>query len=120
MSEASLFDRLGGAEMIDKIVDDIWINHTSNPKVKQRYTNSDPETVKRLVREFMHAGFGGPLEYTGRDMLSAHTGMNISDEEFVSVCDDVLKALDKNNIGQTERDQILVVLYSMKPEIVGV
>ena len=37
MSEASLFDRLGGSEGIDSLVDDVWANHTSNPKIKQRY-----------------------------------------------------------------------------------
>ncbi len=37
MPEASLFDRLGGPEGIDRLVDDIWENHTSNPKIKQRY-----------------------------------------------------------------------------------
>ena len=35
MPEASLFDRLGGPEGIDRLVDDIWENHTSNPKIKQ-------------------------------------------------------------------------------------
>ena len=120
MSEASLYVRLGGAEGIAKIVDDIWINHTSNPKVKQRYTKSDPENVKRLVREFFGAGIGGPETYTGQDMLTAHTGMDINDEEFVAVCDDVLSALDKNNVGQKERDEVLCILYSMKGDIVGV
>ncbi len=116
----SLYVRLGGAEGIAKIVDDIWINHTSNPKVKQRYTKSDPENVKRLVREFFGAGIGGPETYTGQDMLTAHTGMNINDEEFVAVCDDVLSALAKNNVGQKEKDEVLCILYSMKGDIVGV
>ena len=120
MSEASLFDRLGGAEGIDRLVDDIWINHTSNPKIKQRYQASDPVAVKQKVREFMHAGFGGTLEYTGQDMLTAHTGMNICDEEFVAVCDDVLAACDKNNVGEKERAEVLVAWYSMKNDIVGV
>ena len=67
----------------------------------------------------MHAGFGGTLEYTGQDMLIAHTGMNICDEEFVAVCDDV-HACDKNNVGEKERAEVLVALCSMKNDIVGV
>ena len=120
MSEASLYVRLGGADGIAAVVEDIWKNHTSNPKIKQRYAQSDPENVKRLVREFFGAGIGGPETYTGQDMLTTHTGMNISDEEFVAVCDDVLAALDKNNVGAKERDEVLCILYSMKNEIVGV
>ena len=120
MSEESLYVRLGGAEGIAKIVDDVWINHTTNPKIKQRYAKSDPENVKRLVREFFGAGIGGPETYTGQDMLTAHKGMNINDEEFVAVCDDVLNALTKNKVGQKEKDEVLCILYSMKGDIVHV
>ncbi len=119
-SQANLYERLGGATGIHAIVEDIWANHTSNPLVKNRYVESDPENVKRLVREFFCAGIGGPETYTGRDMLTAHTGMNISDEEFVAVVDDVLKALDSNSVGQKERDEVLCILYSMKGEIAHV
>jgi hemoglobin len=119
-AEATLYDRLGGQDGIAAIVEDIWTNHTSNPAIQQRYAASDPENVKRLVREFFGAGIGGPEVYTGQDMLSAHKGMNISDKEFVAVVDDVLSALDKNNVGQTERNEVLCILYSMKGDIVHV
>ena len=119
-AEATLYTRLGGQEGIAAIVEDIWNNHVSNPAIKQRYAESDPENVKRLVREFFGAGIGGPETYTGDDMLTAHKGMNISDKEFVAVVDDVLGALDKNSVGQRERDEVLCILYSMKGEIVHV
>ena len=120
MSEVSLYERLGGGDKIRQIVADIWDNNASNPKLKSRYVNSDPEKVKQLIWEFLCAGTGGPQEYTGKDMLTAHTSMNISDEEFVATCDDVLDALSKNNIGQKERDEVLCILYSMKGEVVHV
>ncbi|WP_316369584.1 group I truncated hemoglobin [Candidatus Thiodiazotropha sp. CDECU1] len=119
-AESTLYVRLGGQEGIAAIVDDIWDNHVSNPAIKQRYAASDPDNVKRLVREFFGAGIGGPETYTGDDMLTAHKGMNISDKEFVAVVDDVLSALDKNSVGQKERDEVLCILYSMKGDIVHV
>jgi hemoglobin len=120
MSEASLYERLGGGGKIKQIVADVWANHTSNPLIKNRYAKSDGEKVKQVVWEFFCAGTGGPQEYTGDDMLTAHRGMNISDEEFNAVTDDVLKALDKNEVGKKERDEVLVILYSMKGEIAHV
>jgi len=119
-TQASLYERLGGQSGIAAIVEDIWKNHISNPLIKQRYEASDPENVKRLVREMFGAGTGGPETYTGKDMLSAHKGMNISDEEFVAVIDDVLDAMDKNNAEQAEKDEVLCILYSMKGEIAHV
>ncbi|MCU7805331.1 MAG: group 1 truncated hemoglobin [Candidatus Thiodiazotropha sp. (ex Lucinoma borealis)] len=122
MSETNttLYERLGGQNGIAAIVEDIWNNHVSNPAIKQRYAGSDPENVKRLVREFFGAGIGGPETYTGQDMLTAHKGMNISDKEFVAVVDDVLGALHNNSVGQQEKDEVLCILYSMKGDIVHV
>jgi hemoglobin len=56
--------------------------------------------------------------YEGKDMVATHKGMNIDGEEFLAVLDDALAALEKNNIGQREKEEVLFVLYSMKPEIV--
>ena len=114
----SLYARLGGRPGIEAIVADIWANHVSNPLINKRYADSDPAEVKRLVTEMCCAGFGGPETYTGKDMITAHKGMNINDTEFVAVCDDVLKALDSNNVGQREKDEILCILYSLKNEVV--
>jgi len=51
-------------------------------------------------------------------MLATHKGMNIDGDEFIAVLDDALEALEKNNIGQREKEEVLYVLYSMKAEIV--
>ncbi len=118
MKDATLYQRLGGRKRIEDIVEIIWANHTSNPLIKQRYVRSNPTEVKRLVTEMCCAGFGGPEAYTGKDMKTTHTGMNINEAEFIAVCDDVLDALDKCSVGQRERDEILCILYSLKPDIV--
>jgi hemoglobin len=115
---ATLYERLGGRPGIEAIVENIWENHVSNPLINKRYADSDPDNVKRLVTEMCCAGFGGPESYTGKDMIAAHKNMNINDTEFVAVCDDVLKALDQNNVGQREKDEILCILYSLKNDVV--
>jgi len=120
MSEESLYDRLGGHDGIEALATTTFNNHCKNEAIKNRYASSDAEQVIKKVTEFMCAGFGGKEEYTGDDMLTAHTGMNISEEEFNAVVDDVLKALETHNAGQKEKDEILAALWSMRPEIVHV
>jgi len=44
--------------------------------------------------------------------------MNISAQEFMAVLDDALIALEKNNIGQREKEEVLFVLYSMRNDVV--
>jgi len=120
MSDQSLYERLGGADGIRAITEDIWKNHSSNPAVKNRYAKSDPDNVKQMVRDFFGAGTGGSETYTGADMLTAHTGMNINDQEFNAVIDDVMAAV-KNHVEDTgAHSEVLSILWSMKGDIVGV
>ena len=115
---ATLYQRIGGQSSIQQIATCLFENHTANPIVKNRYINSDPDKVIRLVTEFMCNGFGGPELYTGKDMISAHKGMNISEEEFNAVVDDVIAALEENSIEQSIKDEILVILWSLRREVI--
>ncbi len=115
----SLYDRIGGEPAARAICEDIWTNHTVNPIVNNRFSNSDPVYVKQMVFEIFAAATGGPVKYTGKDMLTAHAQMNISDMEFNAVVDDVLKALDMNNVGAAERGEVLAILWSVKDQIVN-
>lgn len=118
-AEPSLFDRMGGAEVARKVVDDVWENHTKNPIIKDRFVNSDPAYVKARVYEIFAASTGGNVKYTGRDMKTTHTGMNINEMEFNAAVDDVLAALEKNGIAQQERNEVLAILWSVRGDVVN-
>lgn len=117
MSQDSLYDRLGGEERIRKIVTSIFSKHIANPAIKVRYADSDPEDVIRLVTEFVCSGTGGPQAYTGKSMLDAHQGMNISEQEYMAVLDDIVEALQENGVGQREQEELLMISYSLRGEI---
>lgn len=114
----SLFERLGGVEGITRIAGDVVDNHMANKAIATRFAASDPAKLKNAAATFFIAGTGGPDVYKGKDMLAAHKGMNISAQEFMAVLDDALAALNKNNIGQREQEEVLFALYSMRSLIV--
>ena len=116
----SLFERLGGNEGIRAIANDLVDNHLANKTVSTRFAASDPDTLKNAAATFFIAGTGGENIYKGQNMLDAHKGMNISEAEFMAVLDDAMGALETNNIGQREKEEVLFVLYSMRKEIVKV
>ena len=116
----SLYERLGGTEGITAIASDLVDLHLGNPRIAPRYVDSDVAAVKHAAATFFIAGSGGPDVYEGKDMLSAHKGMNIDNDEFMAVLDDAMGALDKNGIGQREKEEVLFILYSLKGDIVHV
>jgi hemoglobin len=114
----SLFERLGGIDGITRLASDVVDNHVTNKAIATRFANSDIAKLKNGAATFFIAGTGGPSVYAGKDMLATHKGMNISALEFMAVLDDALAALNKNNIGQREQEEVLFVLYSMRSQIV--
>ncbi|MEQ1759375.1 MAG: group 1 truncated hemoglobin [Vicinamibacterales bacterium] len=116
---ASLYDRLGGEIGIAALVEDAMAAHLTNPIVQTRFQNiKDIEHAKKMAREFFGAGSGGPEPYTGRDMRTTHRGMNISEQEYVAVMDDIMGALDKHGIDDVTKKDVLAIMYSLKNEIV--
>lgn len=114
----SLFERLGGTEGITTIASDVIDNHLANKAIATRFAKSDIAKIKNAAATFFISGTGGPNVYKGKDLLAAHQGMNISALEFMSVLDDALAALKKNNISQQAQEEVLFVLYSMRSQIV--
>jgi len=120
----TLFERLGGRDGISMIVDDTVENHMGNPNVNARFLplQDNPEQlaiIKSHTIDFFVAGSGGPAAYGGKDMVSAHKGMNISAVEYMHVMDDIFMALDKNAIDEESKKDVLAILWSLKGMIMA-
>jgi len=114
----SLYERLGGEPGVRKIVNDVLDKNLNNPLIGHHFQNIDMARLKHLVFEFFSMGTGGPHQYTGRDMRTAHTGLNITEEDFLSANDDTLRALEENGTEEAEKNEVIAILNSLKGEVV--
>ena len=105
------------ADGVAAIACDIVDCHMVNPEINAHFVNTDEAAIKKLVVDFFYLGTGGPNQYEGRDMKSAHLGMNINERELIAVLDDALKALDAAGVDQVSRNEVLAIFYSFKDEI---
>jgi len=118
---ASLYDRLGRFDGISRIVNDVVDAHLANPLVAPRFQAAkDMDRLRKLATEFFCAGCGGPEPYTGRDLLTTHKGMNINEQEYIAVMDDILGTLEKHDIDAGTRGEVAAILYSLKGEVIRV
>ncbi len=116
----TLYERLGGQPGVEVLVDRIIDKHLANPVVGTRFQNSDIERGRAMAKQFFGAGSGGPNPYTGKTMLEAHRGMNISEQEFLVVVDDMMQAMDELGYEKNDRDEVLAIAYSLKDDIIRV
>jgi hemoglobin len=117
---ASLYERLGGREKIQAVVEDLVRLHLDNPQIATRFRKTDIEALKQHVCEFFCAGVGGSEAYTGRNLLEAHAGMNINEVELIAAIDDGVKAMTKNGIAAAEQNEVVAILYSLKGDVMHV
>lgn len=121
--QKTLFERLGGRSGIAMLVDDTVDTHMKNPAVSARFLPfmKQPERlaqIKQHTVDFFSAGSGGPAQYSGKDMVTTHTGMNISPAEYMHVIDDIFIALDKQSINDETKKDVLAILWSLKEMII--
>jgi len=115
----SLYDRLGGLEAIKAVIADFVNNVAGDDRINGRFASADIENLKTKLVEQVCAASGGPCQYSGKDMVTAHTGMQITDDEFNALVEDLIKSLDKFKVPQAEKDELLGALGGMKGDIVG-
>ena len=120
--EKTLYERLGGKPRIEKFVHEIVENHMRNPAIRARFLpyrdNAEKlAAIKHHVCAFLCAGTGGPETYSGRDMRTAHRGMNVSEHEYMAVLDDILDAAVKQGYDEQIRKDLLAIAYSLKGDV---
>ena len=124
-----MYDRLGGVSAISAVVDQFITNVAADPNMVRTFTPLLQEVQKgntarltalrnNLIDQIGQAS-GGPQKYTGKDMVTAHKGMKITDTEFNSLVNDLVMALNKFNVPSTEQNELLGVLGGLKSQIVG-
>lgn len=131
MATPALYDRLGGVNAISAVVDEFIGRVAVNPDMVRTFKPLLDDVAKNgagsarlaslrnnLIDQIGEAS-GGPQKYKGKDMVTAHKGMMITDKEFNSLAADLSGALDKFNVPATEKGELLSVIGSLKPTIVG-
>ena len=113
-----LYDRLGGQRAIVAVVDDFVARVAADPRIKLRFMNTDIAKLKLLLVEFVCMATGGPCKYTGRDMETSHAGMELLDEEFTALVEDLAATLDKFEVPAKEKHALLGALGPLQPRIV--
>jgi hemoglobin len=119
----SLYSRLGGKKAITAVVDEFVNNVAGDGRINKFFadTAKDPKRLAKfkdnLIDQICQAS-GGPCKYKGKDMKTAHKGMGISSDDFNALVEDLVKALDKFNVGATEKNELLGALGPMKGDIV--
>ena len=115
-TQKTLYQRLGGYDVIAAIFDNIGSRVSDDPELSQFLRNIDEETGKRnreISMDVLCDLTGGPCSYIGRDAKMVHKELGITDEHWQSVLEYMDETLDELNIGNDEKKDFLAIIASL-------
>jgi hemoglobin len=116
--QKSLYDRLGGKPGITAVIDQFVANVANDKRINERFATTDISRLKRNLVDQVCMASGGPCAYTGRDMKTTHAGMKITTADFSALVEDLVASLDKFEVSEPEKKELLGILGPMKKDIV--
>ena len=126
MSEATLFERLGGAYAIAgavvHLVDRFHTNATlnkANPKVDSFHTAQYKAGYKFMVTALSIEASGGPKCYPGRDMFESHKDLGLTDYEFDVTAHEIRNTLYQLAVPQREVGEFMAIIESYRSKVVA-
>ena len=117
----SLYTRLGGYDAIAAVSDD-FIARLAADKQLARFlvgmSDNSKGHLRQLLVDQLCQATGGPCLYIGRDMKTAHKGLGITGSDWDLAVKALVGSLDKFKVPPKEKDELLTIASSLKPDIV--
>ena len=121
MSKKTLYERLGGYDVISAVVSDLLPRLRGDPALAHFWQHRPEDTLnrsKQLLIDFLCSSAGGPVYYTGRDMKTSHKGMKISEPNWAAFLGHLHATLQAFEVPQAERDDLVAFVQSTKTDMV--
>ncbi|MBV6479940.1 MAG: hypothetical protein HGGPFJEG_02746 [Ignavibacteria bacterium] len=121
-AQESLYKRLGGYDAIAAVSDDFIYRLATSPDLKKFTIGLNADSQRKLRQhlvDFICSATGGPCFYIGKDMETAHTGLNITKEEWNIGAGLLAETLDKFKVPAKEKEELLGAVSSLESKIVG-
>lgn len=114
----TLFNRVGGREGIHKAVAETVRLHQINEPIKRVMEGVDPEHLVKQVTDFLVLATGGQGDYDGRDMVSAHAHLSLSNADFLAAGSDLGKGMTFAGWGEGEKQELLCAFVGLRSQVV--
>jgi len=122
--QKTLYEKYGGHDTVVLVVKNFIGVVAADTRINGFFadTAADQGRLKNLndrLVEQLASALGGPETYTGKDMASAHKGMNIKDADFDALVEDLVKVLTDAKVEEADIAAIGGALAPLRKDIVG-
>ncbi len=120
--QTSLFDQIGGAAAVDVAVDIFYRKVLADDRVSRFFDDVDMDRQRGKQKAFLTMAFGGPHNYTGKDMRSGHAHllqMGLNDSHVDAIIELLGGTLQELGVDSNLIQQVAAIAESTRNDVLG-
>jgi hemoglobin len=119
MSERTLYERLGARSAVAAVVDEFYDRVLADDELEDYFADTDTEALREHQTQFLSSVTGGPDQYDGADMATAHEHLEVTAAHFGRIAEHLDGALREFDVPDEEREAVMEAVASYQDDIVS-
>lgn len=119
MSEHTLYQRIGGEPAIHAAVDRFYEKVLADPSLNTFFTDVNMGRLKSHQFAFLSQALGGPKQYSGASMETAHAKLAIEQRHFDLVATHLVETLRELGASEEVVEEVVTALTPLAGQIVN-
>lgn len=115
----TLFERLGGEAAVDAAVDKFYDKVLADDRINHFFEGMDMAAQANKQKAFLTMAFGGPNDYSGRDMRLSHAHLGLTEEHFNAVVENLAGTLVDMGVGEADIQEVAAIADSVKDDVLN-
>ncbi|MCX7085297.1 MAG: group 1 truncated hemoglobin [Methylococcales bacterium] len=121
-STLTLYERIGGAAAVEAAVEVFYKKALADYRVYRYFDGVDTEKLIAKQKAFFTLAFGGPNNYTGADLRTAHSRlvkMGLGNDQFNVILEHLGDTLKELKVPQDLIEEVLTLAESTRNDVLG-
>lgn len=115
--QPTLYQQLGERQGIARIVEDLLYRIVEDDRINHQFKGMDVARFHRNLTDQLCELSGGPCTYSGREMRELHADMAITDTQFNALAENLILAMEENNVPTGAQNRLIKRLIPLYPDI---
>ena len=116
---SSLYERIGGEAAVDAAVDRFYDKVLADERISAFFDSIDMVAQARKQKAFLTVAFGGPNDYSGKDMRNSHAHLGLTNEHFDAVVENLAATLVELGVSATDIQEVAAVAESVRDDVLN-
>lgn len=116
----SLFERLGGKNAVNVVVDTFYEKVLADDRINYFFNDVDMKKQKLKQKAFLTMVFGGPTNYTGKNMSDGHRHLlekGLNDSHVDAVIELLGASLKEHGVSDNDIQEVANIANSVRDDV---